>query len=222
MRLPAFLCLSLVIVLLGCSQNESVHIDLPPGIHLEDTTAGGFLKELRINYKDDLSFLRKIRESLNKYAVLEDEYLEGNKGIGVKRWQIHQGFILYEKFSTDNLWFEYPLGSSGIHYEVLVGGQSIRQIVSIKLWGKRVSFGGSWTEILMCDKLQKGRQLFNSITNCFSSERHEEATIGSEWHYKRIKIPIKLKNPRMNRSWHRDLQSKSEFVTFLAKRNFDQ
>ena len=126
MRALLFLSLPLLIILLGCSWNGSVDIDLPSGVHLEDTTAGLFLKALRINYKDDLSFLGKIRESLKQYAVLEDEYLDGKNNIVVKRWRIRKirnksFFILYEKIAPNNLWFEYRLGANGIHYEDLVG-----------------------------------------------------------------------------------------------------
>jgi len=93
---------------------------------LEDTTAGSFLKALRINYnKDNLSFLGKIRESLKQYAVLEDQYLEGKKRV-VRRWRIRtirnkSFFILYERIAPNNLSFEYRLGANGIHYEDLIG-----------------------------------------------------------------------------------------------------
>ena len=126
MRALLFLSLPLLIILLGCSSNGSVDIDLPSGVHLEDTTAGSFLKALRINYNnDDLSFLGKIRASLKKYAVLEDGYLEGKKKV-VKQWRIRtirnkSFFILYEKIAPNNLSFEYRLGANGIHYEDLVG-----------------------------------------------------------------------------------------------------
>jgi len=127
MRALLFLCLPILIILLGCSRNGSVDIDLPSGVHLEDTTAGLFLKALRINYKDDLSFLGKIRESLKQYAVLEDQYLEDKKKRVVRRWRIrtirnNSFFILYENIAPGNtLWFEYRLGANGIHYEDLVG-----------------------------------------------------------------------------------------------------
>jgi hypothetical protein len=127
MRALLFLYLPLLLILIGCSSNGSVDVDLPSGVHLEDTTAGSFLKALRISYKDDLSFLAEIRESLKKYAVLEDEYREGKKKIWVRRWRIRRirnasSFILYEKIAPDNnLWFEYPLGANGIHYADLIG-----------------------------------------------------------------------------------------------------
>jgi hypothetical protein len=129
MRALLFLYLSFSLILIGCSSNGSVNIDLPAGVHLEDTTAGSFLKALRIKYKDDLSFIGEIRESLNKYAVLEDEYLEGKNETVVKRWRIRsvknkRSFILYEKIATNNIWFDYPLEANGIHYADLIGEKS--------------------------------------------------------------------------------------------------
>lgn len=114
----------------GCSSNGSVYIELPPSAHLEDTTAGSFLKALHINYNGDLSFLGEIRESLKNHAVLEDQYLEGKNELMVKRWRVlgnrnKDTFILYEKMDSDgNSWFMYPLGTDGISYDKFIGNKA--------------------------------------------------------------------------------------------------
>ena len=111
----------------GCSSKESVEIELPRDVHLEDTIAGSFLKALHINYNGELSFLGEIRKSLKSYAILEDEYIEDGDKASVKRWRIlgsrnKDSIILYEKMSSDgNLWFEYPLSADGVPYENLIG-----------------------------------------------------------------------------------------------------
>lgn len=128
----------------GCSSNGSVDIELPQGVHLEDTHAGSFLKALNIDYKTNLSFIGEIRESLKRYAVLEDVYLEGDSGeVIVKQWLVmgskkedpfilHKKmkeasmrfefpFILYEKMNQDYIWFEYPLSTAGIPFDKLIG-----------------------------------------------------------------------------------------------------
>jgi hypothetical protein len=57
----AILYLLCLFYISGCSSNGYVDIELPPGAHLEDTSAGSFLKTMHINYNGDLSFLGKIR-----------------------------------------------------------------------------------------------------------------------------------------------------------------
>jgi hypothetical protein len=90
----AILYLLCLFYISGCSSNGYVDIESPPGAHLEDTSAGSFLKTMYINYNGDLSFLGKIRESLKNNAVLEDQYLEGKNEAVVKR------FILARKLIT--------------------------------------------------------------------------------------------------------------------------
>jgi len=128
-----YILLIFLVFIVACSSNGSgsVDIDLPDGVHLEDTVPGSFLKALQIDYEGDLSFLGEIRKSLRKIAILEDEYTEGESKLDVKRWRIvdsrnKNSFILYEKMGSDGyLWYEYPMGvAGGVPYSSLIGGKA--------------------------------------------------------------------------------------------------
>ncbi|MBI5587142.1 MAG: hypothetical protein HY889_02110 [Deltaproteobacteria bacterium] len=119
--------LLLLLLITACSSNGSVDIELPKGMHLEDTTAGSFLKILDIDYDGNLSFIGEIRKALKRNAGLEDEYIEGKNKVVVRRWRVlssrnKRSFILYEKIAPENnIWFEYPLGGEGVPYAALIG-----------------------------------------------------------------------------------------------------
>jgi len=143
-----YIILLFLVFIVACSSNGNgyVHIDLPQGVHLEDTTPGSFLKALHINYQGNLSFLGEIRKSLRKAAVLEDEYIEGKSKIDVKRWRIvdsrnKNSFILYEKMGSDGgLWFEYPLGVGGLPYASLLG-EKAKELKPDREYGGSVYIG---------------------------------------------------------------------------------
>jgi hypothetical protein len=115
----------------GCSSGGDVRVELPQGKHLQDTLAGAILfRDLKIDYHSKLPFMYKIRESLEKHAVLEDRYRVGKKGLVVKRWRIGSldnpfAFVMYEKIPSNNeFWFERPLGDGALLYQALIGSKA--------------------------------------------------------------------------------------------------
>lgn len=126
MKRNVLILLFLFLIFFGCSSYEgSLKILLPPDVHLVDTTAGSFLRHLRLNYTDEFSFVMEIRKSLKLIGSLEDEYTEGENKKMVRRWRIYKedssSFILYEKIVSESVYFVYPLGANGVHYADLIG-----------------------------------------------------------------------------------------------------